>query len=289
MNATDDQKDLADKLDVNLADQDDQKDDKDDKSDDKQDDKNDQDDQDKDKNNQDADQDKSDAGNQDQDADKDKGKDPDYKKLYGDSTREVQKKYLPMEKEYNSLIGFIDANPDIQEAIEKVLARNAGDKKNDGNDGDDSNGADDTVKKDLDAIKKDTQVLKDKENSRDIEQAEMAIADFNTWLKEKDQPVIVDADWDEFSKTAMVHIKKYAARKLPLKQAFLESLKDEYILQHPEYLEEQGRKKYLLEQKKKDNASVPNTGSSSNPSSKSDATQAQKDFAKNFGVNLDEK
>ena len=207
------------------------------------------------------------------DADKvpEKGEpDQDWKKMYGDSTKEVNENLLPKVKSYDYMMSMVDKHPELGKTWEKVMSKETGQEEA-------------GVPAEEKTIEQRVDKMEKGKREEGIVQTTEAMQDFRTKY-----PNVTDSQFDNLSKTFHFNIKKYASQ-MSFKKAVVQSLEDEYFLQNKEAFKDEGRKEHILEQHKTDAGIVPQaTSQSGGPSQKETLSPGQKSIAEKMGVKPEE-
>ena len=197
---------------------------------------------------------------------------PDWKKQYADSTKEVNENLLPKVKSYDYMMAMVDKHPKLAQAWESTLAEESGQ-------GQAEVPADETTNTAEDRLSK----LEKEKREEGIAQANEAIGEFRSKY-----PDLTDAGYEQISKTFQFHIKKYVGR-MSFKNAVIRSLEDEYFLSNKDKLKDEGRREQILKDRQNEAGMVPQaTSSPSGPSTKEVLTPGQKSVAENLGVKIED-
>ena len=197
---------------------------------------------------------------------------PDWKKQYADSTKEVNENLLPKVKSYDYMMAMVDKHPSLAKSWEDTLAKESGIEEAEVPANETTNTAEDRLSR-----------LEKEKREEGIAQANEAISEFRGKY-----PDLNDSGYDAISKTFQFHIKKYAGR-MSFKNAVIRSLEDEYFLSNKDKLKDEGRREEMVNQRKLEDGTIPQTTSSPSGSSAKDVlTPGQKSVAENLGVKIED-
>ena len=190
---------------------------------------------------------------------------PDYKKMWGDSTREVNENLLPIKKEHEQMLNLIDEDPELAEAWERAIAKKSG--------------VQEENKSETSPIETRVEKLEKEKREEGVQKIQEGIDKFKEMY-----PDIEESEFFSLSADAVSHISKYGKRGLPLQDAWFRSLQDECNLRNLDKVKAEGRKEALTEKKQTDDASMPGVASKPAAKSQGDLSQNQKDMAIKLSV-----